>query len=183
MNDFAYGALIGTTSVLVAMFWLSRIDRSLREASTLSEGRLAVAPAYKRFVIAFVTLASISVIAIIERTSTNTTENIIFYAFAVAAVFLVCRMVVDAFFLEARINSTGISGISRFGREHKILWSDVTSVKLDSTFNVFVIKSDKHKVRLSKYCIGIYPLLNELKNKAPSSSTLIVSNYLDHHSQ
>jgi hypothetical protein len=181
MNDFAYGAFIGTTSVLIALFWLSRIDRGLREMMPQNEGRLVIAPGYKVFVIAFVALGAIAIFAILKRENTNNFEDPVFYLFAVFAFIITSRTAYDTFMLETRFDETGIYTVNHFLGEKKVCWPDIIGIKFDTTFNVFVIKSATHKVRLNKYSIGIESALKYLLEKAPNSSTHALSQYLAQH--
>tara|TARA_R110002073_G_scaffold69082_1_gene171448 strand:- start:202 stop:753 length:552 start_codon:yes stop_codon:yes gene_type:complete len=178
MNDFVYGAIIGITSVLIALIWLSRIDRGLRQMTPQNEGQLVIAPGYKRFTIAFVALGTISIFAIVTRESSSNFEDPVFYLFAVFAFVIISRMSYDTFVLETRFDEAGIYTVNRFLGEQKICWSEITGITFDTTFNVFVIKSPSHKVRLSKYSIGIDSALKYLMEKAPNSSTHALGQYL-----
>jgi hypothetical protein len=158
MNEIAYGAFVGTSSVLIAMYWLWKIDVHNRHTEPLREELLKPSPAYKGFTLVVAALTIISTFAILSRDSSDTLENVIFYSFII-----------------------GIASSSRFGGNTTIFWRDIKSVKLDTIFNVFVISTETQKIRLSRYCIGIYVLLEEIRVKAPSTSTNFVSKYLIEH--
>ncbi|MFT4730680.1 MAG: hypothetical protein ACI9UN_005210 [Granulosicoccus sp.] len=181
MNEIAYGAFVGTSSVLIAMYWLWKIDVHNRHTEPLREELLKPSPAYKGFTLVVAALTIISTFAILSRDSSDTLENVIFYSFIIAAIVLAGRMMLESFFVLASFDENGIASSSRFGGNTTIFWRDIKSVKLDTIFNVFVISTETQKIRLSRYCIGIYVLLEEIRVKAPSTSTNFVSKYLIEH--
>lgn len=177
IGDIAYGAFIGTSSVLLAMFWLAKIDQGNRNEANTS-ALLGAAPAYKRFTTVVMALCLAANYAVFTHEMKDTTESILFYSFAVAMTLFAYRMILDSLFLTTTYNEQGIIGFDRFRGEKKIGWSDIKSVDLDTVFNVFIIKSDHEKIRLSRYSTGIYPFLQELKTKAPKTSTQAVAHFL-----
>jgi len=181
MNEIAYGAFVGSSSVLIVMCWLWRIDLRIRNTRSLNEALLKPSAAYKCFTLVIAAMIIISTFAILTRDSTDTFENVLLYSFIITALFFAGRMMLDSFFVITTVDEKGISSSGRFCRKHTVFWGDVKSVKLDTTFNVFVISSETQKIRLSRYCVGIYALLEEIKVKSPPTSTNIVSKFLTEH--
>jgi hypothetical protein len=178
IGDIVYGAFIGTSSVLLAMFWLAKIDQGNRNEANKPE-LLAPAPAYKRFTLVVMALCVVSNYAVLTHQMKDATESALFYSFAIAMTIFVTRMTFDSFLIKAKYDEQGIIGFDKFRGEKRIGWGDIKSIKFDTVFNVFVIKSENEKIRLSRYSTGIYQALHELATKAPESSTQAVTYFLE----
>ena len=179
MGGFVYGALIGATSVLIAIIWLAKIDLDIRaEDSSLQEPSSAV-PAYKRFTLVVAVLAVISVLTLIREGLSDLTNTMILGSFVIFGCAFTVRLLIDAFFLQVRFDESGVYGSGRFQEEVKIPWGDIESIKYSDDLFVFVIRSGTKKIRLCRYSNGLYPLLKEMQKRAPQNSTQKLDKFLE----
>lgn len=179
MPDFAYGAVIGTCSALVVVIWLSAIERGNKKTVPISEGRLRVSPAYKRFTIAMTVLVAVAVLYIVRLEELDRIEGLVVYVFGITSTAFALQMYVDSFFLEIKFDNIGLAGRDRLHRKSSIGWVNIESVKLNTTFNVFTVKGNQRSIRFSRFCEGMYPLLRELEARAPAAPATFVSEFLE----
>lgn len=127
-------------------------------------------PAYKRFVIVIVTAIIVAVLTIITRTPADPMEGLLFSGFAIVSVWFAARMTFETFGKHSNLYNEGIEQVSLFSRK-LIHWNDIRDISFDTTFNMFVITSSDTRIRVSKFSIGIYDFLNQLKLKSPKAAT------------
>ena len=183
MPDLAYGAVIGTCSALVVVIWLSAIERENQKTVSISQGLLRVSPAYKRFTTALMLLFAIAVLYIFQLDELDRIESLVLYVFGITCTGFALQMFADTFFLGIRFDKIGIAGCDRFHRKNSIEWANIESVKFDATFNVFTVKGNQKKIRFSRFCVGIYPLLREFEARTPVAPAIFVSDFLKKNSR
>tara|TARA_R110002072_G_scaffold5527_11_gene35453 strand:- start:6947 stop:7498 length:552 start_codon:yes stop_codon:yes gene_type:complete len=174
-----YAALLGASSVLVAIIWLAKIDQVIRTAVKPIDEPVSAVPAYKRVVLVVVALTAITILTAIKEGPASLTNSLILYPFALLVTYFVGRMVIDAFFLQVRFDESGVYGSGRFQEEVKIPWGDIESIKYSDDLFVFVIRSGTKKIRLCRYSNGLYPLLKEMQKRAPQNSTQKLDKFLE----
>lgn len=177
MIEIAYGAFVGTFTVLAAIFWLARIDNEIKKQAPSGDGVLSTSPAYKRFVIAVTTLAIVA-LSYIFRIELDTTELLVLYSFALLAICFILQLVADSF-LRVSLDDEGLHGLNRLHQKTTIKWNDIVAIEFSTTFNVFIVKGGNKSIRFSRYCLGLYHMLGKITEHSPEAPSEFVSNFIE----
>jgi hypothetical protein len=180
MPDIVYGAIIGTCSVLAALLWLHKIDQNIQTVAPINEGSIQVSNAYKCFVLVIIALVIISAQYLLRLEGQDDFDNAILYLFVAISIVFALQMFIDSFLLTTSFDDNGLIGRDFLRRETLMAWSDIESVNLDTTFNVFIVKGKNKKIRFSKFCKEIYSLLQKLEARSSAkASTEVVKIFLE----
>lgn len=172
MSDIVYGAIIGTSSVLAVLLWLHLIELKILKIAPINEGSIRVSNAYKCFVVFLIALVAISAQYLTQLEGQDDFENTILFIFVAISIVLALQMFIDSFLLATSFDDNGLISRDFLRRETLISWADIESVKLDTTFNVFIVRGRSKKVRFSKFCEEIHSLLRKLEARSSANASI-----------